>query len=272
MFIVWGQKKTEKSIGYAADFCSMCREVRCFRVFRIGSASHVYYLSFGAGALVGHLARCQGCGYSMEVDATRYRSLMKSKPSSLAELERETFPDLRSAYAQRIELEESLARGPVDLPEALRRDLIREPFTNLAPIVEERYGSSSHFDLYGTLALLSSILVPVLLGVISANSEDPDVRSALGMAAMITFGIGLVVTFVLVFTEARRFVRRRILPRLARALRKLDPSRAEVEECLAQLRAVGLKLGKKVKPDDLIFLIETPEDLRVRDRLAAAGR
>ena len=79
MFIIWGQKKTEKSIGYAADFCSMCREVRSIRVFRLGSAAHVYGLSVGGGGLVGYSARCQSCSYAMEVDATGYQSLAKSK-------------------------------------------------------------------------------------------------------------------------------------------------------------------------------------------------
>lgn len=272
MFIVWGERKTEKPIGYAADFCSMCREVRGFRIFRLGSASHVYGLSLGGGKLVGYSARCESCKYDMQVDATQYQSLAKSRDLSLAELERQTFPGLRQAYAERIKLEEALPKGALDLPAELRRDLIREPFTNLAPLVEERYSGSSHFDLHGTLALFGAILVPIGLGMIAASSGDQDLKSALGTAALITFCLGLLVTFALVFTEARRFVKRKVLPRIARTLRSLNPSRAELEECIVQLRTIGLKLAKTIDPDDLMFLIETPEDLRVRDRLTAEYR
>ena len=228
MFIVWGEHKKEKSLGYAADFCAMCRELRSFRIHRIGSASHVYGVSFGGGKLVGYSATCQSCGHKMEVDPTGYETLAKRRRTDIGDLERETFPGLREAYAERIALEQDLASGKVDMAPELRKDLIREPFTNLAPVVEERYGGSSHFDWKTTLMLIATLTLPATLGVISSNSDDSSLKSTLGSAALVTFVLGLVLTFALLFTEARRYVRRKILPRLARTLRSLKPKRARV--------------------------------------------
>ena len=261
MFIVWGEHKKEKSLGYAADFCAMCRDVRSFRIHRIGSASHVYGISFGGGKLIGYSATCQSCGHKMEVDPTGYQSLAKGKPTDVDALVRKTFPLVRMAYAERIALEEDLAKGKVDMAPEMRKDLIREPFTNLAPVVEERYGGSTHFDWKAALMLIATLALPTTLGVISSNADDSSsLKSILGSAALVTFVLGLVFTFVLLFTEARRYVRRKILPKLARTLRSLKPSRQELEECVAQLRGLGMKLAKKVRVDELIFLIETPED------------
>ena len=264
MFIVWGEKRTEKSLGHAADFCLMCRDVQAFRVYRIGSASHVYGLSVGGGGLVGYLATCQTCGHKMEVDPTCYATLVKRRPERIEELERETYPGVREAYASRIDLEKSIADGRLDMPEDMRVELIREPFTSLASVVEQRYSSSSHFDRHAVLALLGALVVPGIFMFIASSSQNADLKGILGTAALTAFAAGLVLMFFFLITEARRFVRRTIVPKLARTLRSLKPERQELEECVTQLRGLGLKLAKKIKVDELIFLIEAPEAFRDR--------
>src|SRR5258706_9118781 len=44
MFIIWGKKRVTKSLGYVADFCPLCRDVRTFELVRVGLAGHIYYL------------------------------------------------------------------------------------------------------------------------------------------------------------------------------------------------------------------------------------
>ncbi len=258
MFIVWGQKRKEKRLGYATDFCTMCRDLQAFRILRIGSASHVYFMSMGGGALLGHLAICQSCGLKVEVDPTRYQSLAKRLPPDRQQLEQDTYPEARQFYAERIALEQELAAGRANLSTAQRKELIREPFTQMAPMVEERYAGSSHFDWRAGLTLFISILLPSILGVISANSQDSSLKSSLGYTALVIFCLGLLVTLVLLFTEARRFVRRKILPILAGSLHALQPSREELEECIGQLRSLGFKLAKKLQVDDVLMALEAP--------------
>jgi hypothetical protein len=90
MFIVWGSRRTERILGYVADFCPVCREARAFRLVRVGLASHVYYISFGAGRHVGHVIRCEECGSSFDTDATRYATFEKQRPVHLPELGRDS--------------------------------------------------------------------------------------------------------------------------------------------------------------------------------------
>ena len=265
MFIIWGEKRTEKSLGLAADFCLMCRDVQPFRVYRIGSASHVYFLSVGGGGLVGYLATCQTCGHQMEVGPTCYTTLVKRRPEDLKELARETYPGVREAYASRIDLEKSIADGRLDMPEDMRVELIREPFTNLAPVVEQRYSSASHFDRHAVFALLAALAVPGIFMFIASSSENSDLKGVLGMAALVAFTAGLILMFFFLITEARRFVRRKILPKLARTLRSLKPKRHEIEECVTRLRGLGMKLAVKIKVDELMFLLKAPEEFRERD-------
>ncbi len=54
-------------------------------------------------------------------------------------------------------------------------------------------------------------------------------------------------------------------------LRSLKSKRQELEECVTQVRGLGMKLAAKIKVDELIFLLEAPEAFRDRDRLRATA-
>lgn len=111
MLIIWGKKRTVRRVGSVADFCPSCRGVQRFRVSRIGLVSHVYYLSLGAGDLVGHIAECQVCGYIKETEPTIYREMRRNATEDLAELVRATYPDLPDVYEERLRLEQKLRSG-----------------------------------------------------------------------------------------------------------------------------------------------------------------
>lgn len=45
--IVWGKKHVFDMVGYVADFCPICRDVRRFMMQEILLAGHVYGLTVG---------------------------------------------------------------------------------------------------------------------------------------------------------------------------------------------------------------------------------
>jgi hypothetical protein len=60
LFIFWGTKAVTRRLGHAADFCPICREIRGFRIARLGKAGHLYGVALGAGELLGHQKTCLG--------------------------------------------------------------------------------------------------------------------------------------------------------------------------------------------------------------------
>ncbi len=44
MFIVWGKKRVERTIGFVTDFCPTCRDIRGFQLNRVGR--QVTYTTF----------------------------------------------------------------------------------------------------------------------------------------------------------------------------------------------------------------------------------
>ena len=66
MFVVWGTKIKRKKVGRVADFCPMCRGLSVFELRRVGEASHVYYISFGQGTLLGYDITCETCATPAE--------------------------------------------------------------------------------------------------------------------------------------------------------------------------------------------------------------
>lgn len=267
MVLIWGFKRTERGLGYAADFCTMCRDVVRVRVFRVGEALHFYYVS-GNGRLVRHIAKCQGCDNVTTVTPERYASLERSARVDLTELERQTFPDLRQRFSGRLAIEQELRAGNAELTPELRRQLIHEPFESIAPLLRERC-ARWHVDRRAGLTMLASVLVPAAVVMSLHEDMSYDLRDSLQLAAVGVFLLGSVVSMVLLLTDVPRLVRRLLLPQLANTLRILQPSRQELEQCQGQLREHNTVIAKKVRMDRLYQLIEIPADRRDDEALLA---
>lgn len=246
MFIVWGRKVVYRTLGHVADFCPMCRAAKAFRLSRVGSASHVYYLSAGAGELLGHERACHDCGTALQADATHYASVSK-KLLPLPELIRTTYPRLEDAYGERLALEERIRRDPAALSQEERHVLIRNPFLLMSAKMERRF-AQTHIDLGMGLALVGG-LAAMLLGPALVLSVFPDID------ALRLFTILLVVAAAALIWQARatrpRFVRRAVLPALATALRPLAPTQAELEAVVAELTHLKYETAKRIKVPEL---------------------
>jgi len=223
MFIFWGKKLVYRRLGYVADFCPMCRVARAFEVQRVGVASHVYYISFGEGALAGYRRKCLECDTALDAKPTAYASLAE-QPASVAELTAKTFPTLAQVYQAVMAL-------------------IRTPMLLLSAKVEKHY-AATHLDRevgYTVLAWIA-VLVAAPLLYRSFTGEALEVGEIWILIA------GLAVVVWQIACERGRFVRREIIPALAKSLRPLAPSDAEVRAALAELGRLRHKIGTKVDP------------------------
>jgi hypothetical protein len=252
MFIIWGKSIKRRKLGYVADFCAVCRDLRTFKVERIGSASHLYYISFGQGDLVGYERTCEVCASSVEAVPTTYLDVSKTRrPAN--ELISETFPNYYTANRELIERERKVRDTPSMLSPEERRARMREPFLIIAPLAQQKL-ASIHVDWRVVLAVFSFVPIFWLLGAVShwlnPNQDDPSMNWLI--SALVVWG-GFV--FSEIFMSSRRYLLKNAAPPLAASLAPLKPSASEIERILKELKQHKLKLGK-LRATDLLERIE----------------
>ncbi|MFG6456083.1 hypothetical protein [Roseateles sp. BYS96W] len=247
MFIVWGKKVVRRRLGHVADFCPICRGTRAFQLVRVGLASHVYYLSFGDGELHGFERVCQDCGTTLRAEERTYASVSKAK-ASLKQLVATTFPSIETTLRERFELEHRILTDLRSLSSSQRRDLIRVPFLLLSPKVEERF-ERIHLDLQSGLGLLAGIV----LFFYGMSVLPPLVQKAgYADAALVALGVASLAVIVWQYIAAgRRFMRREVLPALARGLGPLKPTDAELRLALDELRRAKHRMANRVNLAEL---------------------
>jgi hypothetical protein len=249
MFIVWGRKIKRRTAGYVADYCPVCRAKRVFELQEVRSASHVYYVSLSRGQLVGHERRCAECGTSFKANPAGYASVSKVR-AAIEELQRQTHPGLDAASKDQVALDERIRRQR--LTPAERHNLIRAPFIFLSPQVERRF-AATHIDAGVAVALLAAIAL-LLLAAPVGKLFLPDSPEILFLV-FLALGIGLVVWQVI--ASGSRFMKREIVPVLAKSLQPLQPTREEIELVLGELRKVKHKIGRKLRAAQLLESLQT---------------
>ena len=252
MFIVWGKTIKRQKLGFVADFCAVCRDLRTFEVKRVGSASHIYYISFGQGDLVGFERTCEVCATPVDAVPDTYLSMADHKrPAS--ELISETFPNYYTVYRTVLERERKVRDTPSLLSPEERRARMREPFLVIAPLAQQKL-ASIRVDWRVVLAVLACVpIFWILAGVtrlVAGPYEEPGINWILAALAL---WAGLV--FWEIFMSSRRYLLKNAAPQLAASLAPLKPSESEIERILKELRQHKLKLAK-LRPSDLLERIE----------------
>lgn len=242
MFIIWGKKAVYRNLGYVADYCPICRGARAFRLQRVGMASHVYYVSFGEGALVGHQRTCCDCATTLKGNPATYATVA-SKPSPIDELLHTTYPNYETSHRQRAEIDRRVANNSLSSDE--RRALIREPFLLLSPKVERRF-ATTHIDGRVALSLLGALVLVLVLPRAAAQSLGPQI------SMLVPLGLGVALVTWQGLGSGGRFFKRDIYPPLARALSPLRPTVEEIEAMLRELRQGGHKIGKKTRAQEIL--------------------
>jgi hypothetical protein len=255
VFIVWGRKIKRQMLGFVADFCPLCRKSNAFKLERIGSARHVYYISFGEGELVGYERTCIECGTPIEAVPSSY-SAVAERLAPLGELKYQTYPSLDQVVADRMFLEERIRREPQSFSEPERYNLIMTSFFLIAPKVERHFASTRidkglGLGILGALALL--IVVPAFIGAFFPD-DDPG-----GLLLGFIAAIGVLVWQAR--ASSRRFMNREIVPQLAKALAPFKPTEAELERHIKELKKLKQKIGAKLKAKDLVQYIAAADTI-----------
>lgn len=244
--VVWGKKVVRSGLGFVADFCPICRDVRVCRVSRVGVAEHLYFIALDAGQLSHFALECLTCGAPQSADPSRYSFLAPSASATddVAGLAAATFPNLRVVHGARLDLEARLRAGE-PVPKEARRALLTEPFGLLESVVRQRDKTS--FDVFSGTGCLTTIFLPIVVGIAACNRTTSAGSIALGL-----FVFGTLFTLVQIALGHRRFVRRAVLPALVQALRPLRPTSNELEACLGTCRARNWEIGKGLSSDAIL--------------------
>ena len=252
MFIIWGTKVVRKRIGFVADFCPICHSPQAFKLNRVGAAGHVYYMSFGSGKLIGHEIQCLTCGTALKTDPGKYAAHSK-KECAINELLELTFPNLKEAYKAELALEEKVKADPLSLAPEERREQLFTPFILVSPKVEKRF-ASTHIDKETCMVLLGTIMLAIFAPKYMESLFGIDS----GAAVLSILGAGFILFIFQLAISGRRYIRKKIIPVIAKGLSPIRPSREELTATLAELKRIGHKVGKKIRLADLWAEVGSP--------------
>lgn len=250
MFFYGGTRRTEKSLGYVAEFCRVCRVPRACRVSKIGVGDHAYGISLGSKGTTGHVATCDSCGSAFDVNALTYTGFSKQPGHDLQELARETFPNLGHVHGHRMMLEKQLAAG--QLGAADREMFFNEIFQRFALKTEGNFGGGIQIRGRGGWGCLGTFLIAgsvCLLGGMMLT--EPEQRRMIGPVALGILAVGGLYSIIQIVREPRRLFRERLVPAFADSLRRLKPHKEEVAFCLDKLKALEFKLAGKLDVETL---------------------
>src|SRR5262245_19493669 len=224
MLIIHGEKYAFRNAGRVAEFCYFCREVRACRLIRIGITSHVYFISFGEGRLAGHKLRCETCGGWWMVNASHYPTILQDRHASLSELIAQTHPNVETCCGPLLELERKIRRRQA-LDRDLRQSLLEERFVLLDADLAKG-GDARSFDWWAASSLFAALALMVIGGLITDSAGRDPAQERLGETFFMLAFIAFALFIGLLATNVRRYIRRRTLPLLSRALSPLDPTQS----------------------------------------------
>ncbi len=114
-------------LGYAADFCPVCRKISEFRIYRLG-VGHVYSLDLDPGKFAGYSQLCMTCQNEFGSMPERFSKLAEKPGSSIEQLAAETSPSIYQDMAERLALERQIAADPHALDAETRAKAMMETF------------------------------------------------------------------------------------------------------------------------------------------------
>jgi hypothetical protein len=240
MIFVWGRKAVYTHAGYVADFCPVCRAARAFSVQRIGMAWHVYYITVSKGELAGYQRTCCDCGMVLPMEAGHYKQL-SAEQLPLVQLEQATNPHLSIRHADALAAAARLREAPLLLDESERRRQVDAALRLQADALDE-FEAATRLDreVWWTIGGAFAFCTVVLAALRQQAPENMDT------GFIIAFFLSLGAVAWQLSQMGERFLRRDILPKLARSLAPLQPSAAELEEGFERMREQGRKLAKRV--------------------------
>ena len=243
MFIVFGEKKAVRKMGFVADRCPSCETIRQVRIHRLGMSPHIFWLPLGRGRLLGYYGVCQECGGEFNVDPTDYVSLARKPTVSLTELVQATNPRL-----------DPKNRDAVEAFERFRR--VRDPLLRANQTLMKRSAKGTRFDRTSGLALLASVFIPITMFAMDLTFLSYSMQQLIGVTAIWLFVLGLISSFVLFAREPRRFFRRELEPEIAKELIMINPRADELDRYLKLIKQYEYRVSEHVSSGRLLQQIQ----------------
>lgn len=250
MLIISGTQLKKRKLGYVAEFCPLCRVIRPFKVSKLGMADHIFFISLGMKNVLGHEGECIVCSNKRSVDGMSYKDFSKKPDGPIETLVKRTFPDIRDAYANRLNLETQLRDGTLG-PED-RVTFIQEILQIFNRITEENFHAAFQAKGPGAWLFGANLAIFILLLMVSDHLPIPlEHRDAYVSAFLLSFLSLLFISVVLMFLEPGRTFRNKILHTMAAAFKPLNPGNEELADQLGKMKQAGFKIGLKTKPTKL---------------------
>ena len=243
MFIVFGEKKATRRMGFVAEHCPTCEGVQQVRVHRLGMSPHIFWLPLGKGRLMSYYGVCQKCGGEFDIDPTDYVSLAKKPGKSSTALLQETNPKL-----------DPKNRDAIEAYERFRR--VRDPLLRANQSLLERNARGTRFDRISGLALLASVVIPITMFTVDLSFLSHSLQQLIGVAAIWVFILGLIGSFVLVAREPRRFFRRELEPAIAKELIRVNPRADELDDYLKLIKQYEYRVSEHVSTGRLLQQVQ----------------
>lgn len=254
MLLIWGIRETNRKLGWAAEFCPICRAVGPVYITQKGRVPHLYWIPLGRRKITGHEVACHTCGLQATVQEVPYQAYVKNRSMDLVDLTLQTNPDIMDIRAERLALEDRLAAGALNRSE--RAELILEPFEVVRPMILPG-ARAGHIPTGAGLAIIALVFLTPAAVMLWVSPKMPF------EARIVVTGIAVLIAALGAYSwkvGGARWVRRKLHPLLVRALSPLRPTRDELAAAMETLRLQKAPIAGRVNLDWLM------EDLAAEER------
>jgi len=237
-------KADEDRIGYAADYCPVCRTLRAFALYRLAIPEQDPVTGAKGDRLDGYVRHCQTCDATFDAVPDTYSGL-SPKLKDVNTLQPETFRNYYEEYAVQLALD----RIPgSQLMGQDRVDRINDPMLAIAIATQPRR-LNQKMDIVSWIALAIAVALiviawPQLLAAGDHFAAWPP--EYVGPAIL-----AVVFAFTRMGIAGRRETLRWATTHIANALAPVRPTDVELETSLASLRDRSLWLGSRANAAQL---------------------
>ena len=237
-------KADEDRIGFAADYCPVCRTLRAFALYRLAIPEQDPITGARGDRLDGYVRHCQTCKATFDAVPDTYSGLSPNL-KDVESLQLETFRNYLEEYAVQLALDR--IPGP-QLMGQDRIDRVNDPLLAIG-IATQPKRFDHKMDAICWMALAVAMVLLVLAWPqISAAGDHFAAWPPLLVGPAI---LAVAVAFVRMGMVGQRATLRWATLHLANALAPVRPTDAELEKGLSALHERRLWLGKKASVERL---------------------
>lgn len=200
--------------GYVAEYCAICHDIR----------AHVLLRPVGGVPGTPTLVECGTCGqrYAAEMDV--FASILPEPLADVAVLMHRTNPLLPARIEERFVLDCAALDGTLPRPERLRA--IREPLILTRNALPKRQSLGAL--IVGALVLAFAPWMAAVIFFETRKFNPLGSSIAMALTLMVLIAVFACLLGLITGWNERRKFRKHVLPRIARAMRPLNPSPSEL--------------------------------------------